>query len=79
MLVEVYNSYHNTTEIMEGTLSQVKKQVEELMEIKASELAINELEEDWEKYYQSKDQALKATYNDIYEALCSEFEYEEIN
>lgn len=78
MLVEVYNSYHNTKEIMEGTLSQVKKQVEELMEIKASELDINELEEDWEKYYQSKDQALKATYNDIYETLCSEFEYEEI-
>lgn len=78
MLVEVYNSYHNTIEIMEGTLSQVKKQVEELMEIKASELAVNELEEDWEKYYQSKNEALEATYNDIYEALCSGFEYEEI-
>lgn len=32
MLVEVYNSYHNTTEIMEGTLSQVKKHVEESLE-----------------------------------------------
>lgn len=79
MLVEVYNSYHNTTEIIEGTLPQVKKQIEELMEIKASELVANELEDDWENYYQSEYEAIDATFQDIYKALMSEFEFEELN
>lgn len=75
MIVKVYNTYHNETEFLDGTIEEVRKEKENMLSIKAWELAENELEEDWELYYKSYEEALQATYNDIFDTLCSEFEY----
>lgn len=75
MTIKVYNSYHNETEFLDGTIEGVKKEKERMLSIKALELAENEVEEDWKLYYKSYKEALQATYNDIFNTLCSEFEY----
>lgn len=75
MTVKVYNTYHNETEFLDGTIEEARKEKESLLSIKAWELAENELEEDWELYYKSYKEALQATYNDIFLTLCSEIEY----
>lgn len=75
MTIKIYNSYHNETEFLDGTIEEVKKEKERMLSIKAWELAENEIEEDWKLYYKSYKEALQATYNDIFNTLCSEFEY----
>lgn len=75
MIVKIYNTYHKETEFFDGTIEEARKEKEKLLSIKARELAENELEEDWELYYKSYKEALQATYNDIFLALCSEIEY----
>lgn len=75
MIIKLYNTYHNTTEFIEGSLESVKKENEEMLQITAENLAENEVEEDWELYYKSYEEAFEATYRDIYEQLCSEFIY----
>lgn len=75
MIIKVYNTYHKETEFLDGTIDEVRKEKENMLSIKAWELAENELEEDWELYYKSYKEALQATYNDIFDVLCSEFEY----
>jgi len=75
MLIEVYNTYHKETEFFVGSMEEAKKEKENMLSIKAWELAENELEEDWELYYKSYKEALQATYKDIFYTLCSELEY----
>lgn len=75
MIIKLYNTYHNTTEFVEGSLEKVKKENEEMLKITAENLAENEVEEDWELYYKSYEEAFEATYNDIFLTLCSEIEY----
>lgn len=75
MIVEIYNTYHKETEFFDGTIEEARKEKENMLSIKAWELAENELEEDWELYYKSYKEALQATYNDIFLTLCSEIEY----
>ena len=75
MIVEIYNTYHKETEFFDGTVEEARKEKETMLSIKAWELAENELEEDWELYYESYKEALQATYNDIFLTLCSEIEY----
>lgn len=75
MAVKVYNTYHNETEFLDGTIEEARKEKENLFSIKAWELAENELEEDWQEYYNTRKEALQATYNDIFLTLCSEIEY----
>lgn len=75
MTVKVYNTYHKETEFLDGTIEKARKEKENMLSIKAWELAENEIEEDWELYYKSYKEALQATYNDIFLTLCSEIEY----
>lgn len=75
MTVKVYNTYHKETEFLDGTIEEARKEKENMLSIKAWELAENEVEEDWELYYKSYKEALQATYNDIFLTLRSEIEY----
>ena len=75
MIVKIYNTYHKETEFFDGTIEEARKEKENMLSIKAWELAENEVEEDWELYYKSYKEALQATYNDIFLTLRSEIEY----
>ena len=75
MTVKIYNTYHKETEFFDGTIEEARKEKENMLSIKAWELAENEVEEDWELYYKSYKEALQATYNDIFLTLRSEIEY----
>lgn len=76
MKVEIYNTYHDTTKVVEvHSLEEAIQNEEALLNITADWLSINEVEEDWELYYNSFEDALDATYIGIYEQLTSEIEY----
>lgn len=73
---KIYNTYHKTTEIVEGeTLEEVIKENESSVSITAEWLAENEVEQAWKDYYKTYDEAFNATYEGIFEQLKSEFEY----
>ena len=73
---KIYNTYHKTTEIVEGeTLEEVIKENESSVSITAEWLAENEVEQAWKDYYKTYDEAFNATYDGIFEQLKSEFEY----
>ena len=73
---KIYNTYHKTTEIVEGeTLEEVIKENESSVSITAEWLAEIEVESDWVDYFETYDEAFNATYDGIFERLKSEFEY----
>ena len=77
---KIYNTYHKTTEIVEGeTLEEVIKENESSVSITAEWLAENEVEQAWKDYYKTYDEAFNATYDEIFEQLKSEFEYKVVN
>lgn len=80
MKIKIYNTYHKTTEIVEGeTLEEVIKENESSVSITAEWLAENEVEQAWKDYYKTYDEAFNATYDEIFEQLKSEFEYKVVN
>ena len=80
MKFKIYNTYHKTTEIVEGeTLEEVIKENESSVSITAEWLAENEVEQAWKDYYKTYDEAFNATYDEIFEQLKSEFEYKVVN
>lgn len=76
MIVEVTNTYHDTKEFVTGdNLEEIKKLCYEDLEYTAQNLGENEVEEDWEKYYDTYEEAEKVTVDLIYEQLVSELEF----
>ena len=73
---KIYNTYHKTTEIVEGeTLEEVIKENESSVSITAEWLAEIEVESDWVDYFETYDEAFNAVYDEIFEELKSELEY----
>ena len=80
MKIKIYNTYHKTTEIVEGeTLEEVIKENESSVSITAELLAENEVEQAWKDYYKTYDEAFNTMYDEIFEQLKSEFEYKVVN
>ena len=80
MKIKIYNTYHKTTEIVEGeSLEEVIKENESSVSITAEWLAENEVEQAWKDYYKTYDEAFNTTYDEIFEQLKSEFEYKVVN
>ena len=78
--IEITNTYHKTTEIVEGeTLEEVIKENESSVSITAEWLAENEVESDWADYFKTYDEAFNTMYDEIFEQLKSEFEYKVVN
>ena len=78
--IEITNTYHHTVEtVLAESLESAKKVNEILTSITAERLAENEVEQDWEDYYKTYDEAFNATYDEIFEQLKSEFEYKVVN
>ena len=74
--IEITNTYHDTVEtVWAKSLESAKTENEILISITAGNLAENEVEQDWENYYKTYDEAFNATYDSIFEQLKSEFEY----
>lgn len=80
MIVEVTNTYHGTKEFVVGNnLEEIKQLCYEDLEYTAQNLAGNEVvEEDWEDYYDTYEEAEEATVDLIYEQLVSELEFKVI-
>ena len=76
MIIEITNSYHGTTEIVEEESLEVAKNKHiGGLEVTASNLAENEVEDDWADYYATYEEAEQATYDDILHQLKSEVSY----
>ena len=74
--IEITNTYHDTVEtVWAESLESAKTENESLVSITAGNLAENEVDQDWEDYYKTYDEAFNATYDGIFEQLKSEFEY----
>lgn len=74
--IEITNTYHDTVEtVWAESLESAKTENESSVSITAEWLAENEVEQDWEDYYKTYDEAFNATYDGIFEQLKSEFEY----
>lgn len=83
MLAKIYNTYHLTTEVASGdTLEDIKKDVYEGLNVTASNLSENEMEEDWEEIYgdrfKTEEDYLKYVAEGIYDSLVNEFIITEI-
>lgn len=76
MIVEVTNTYHDTKEFVTGNnLEEIKQEYYENLWITAHNLGENEVEEDWEKYYDTYEEAESITMDLIHEQLVSELEF----
>ena len=76
MIVEVTNTYHGTKEFVVGNnLEEIKQLCYEDLEYTAQNLGENEVEEDWEKYYDTYEEAESITMDLIHEQLVSELEF----
>lgn len=79
MIIEITNSYHGTTEIVEEEILEVAKNKHiSGLEVTAGNLAENEVEDDWAGYYATYEEAEQATYDDILYQLKSEVAYKVI-
>ena len=79
MIVEVTNTYHGTKEFVVGNnLEEIKQLCYEDLEYTAQNLGENEVEEDWEKYYDTYEEAESITVDLIHEQLVSELEFKVI-
>ena len=85
---KIYNTYHKTTEIVEGeTLEEVIKENESSVSITAEWMAENAVKSDWAEYadyFKTYDEAFNTMYDEIlydeiFEQLKSEFEYKVVN
>lgn len=77
MKIKITNTYHDTEEIVEfDSLEEAIQDHVGGLEFTASNLAENELEDDWELYYETEEEAFIATYELILEQLKSEVRYE---
>ena len=78
--IEITNIYHHTVKtVWAKSLESAKTENEILVSITASNLAENEVEQDWEDYYKTYDEAFNATYDSIFKQLKSEFEYKALD
>lgn len=76
MIIEVTNTYHDTKELFNGnSLEEIKQEYYENLWITAHNLGENEVEEDWEKYYDTYEEAESITMDLIHEQLVSELEF----
>ena len=79
---KIYNTYHKTTEIVEGeTLEEVIKENESSVSITAEWMAENA---EYADYFKTYDEAFNTMYDEIlydeiFEQLKSEFEYKVVN
>ena len=79
MIIEITNSYHGTTEIVEDESLEVAKNKHiSGLEVTAGNLSENEVEGDWADYYATYEEAEQATYDDILYQLKSEVAYKVI-
>ena len=76
---KIYNTYHKTTEIVEGeTLEEVIKEKEFRVSITAEWIAEIEVKSGWADYadyFETYDEAFNTMYDEIFEELKSELEY----
>lgn len=80
MKIEVFDTWHNESEIFEDmTLEEVKKEILSECKNRAENVAPHEVEDDWENYYPNYETALKVTYEGILQQFLSEKEYKIIN
>ncbi|AIX12543.1 hypothetical protein WRP3_040 [Lactococcus phage WRP3] len=80
MKIEVFDTWHNTSEIFENmTLEEVKSEILSECKWRAENVAQHEVEDDWECYYPNYETALKVTYKEILRQFLSEKEYKIIN
>ena len=76
MEVKIYDTWHDTEEIVEvDSLEQAIKENEEFLKDRAYEIAESEVEEDWEEYYETYEKALEATRYSIFTQFQEEQEY----
>lgn len=76
MIIEVTNTYHDTKELFNGnSLEEVKQEYYENLWYTAQNLGENEVEIDWDKYYNTYEEAENATIDGVYEQLVSELEF----
>lgn len=79
MIIQIKNSYHNTVETVNAnSLKEAEQNYIGGLEVTAHNLTDKEIEEDWEKYYNSYGRAFNATYDGILEQLISEVSFEVI-
>ena len=80
---KIYNTYHKTTEIVEGeTLEEVIKENESSVSITAEWMAEIDVKSGWADYadyFETYDEAFNTMYDEIFEQLKSEFEYKVVN
>ena len=80
MKIEVFDTWHNTSEIFENmTLDEVKKEILSECKWRAENVAPHEIEDDWEYYYPNYETALQVTYEGILQQFLSEKRYKIIN
>lgn len=80
MKIEVFDTWHNTSEIFEDmTLEEVKKEILSECKNRAENVAPHEVESDYKNYYPDYKTALKITYEEILKQFLSEKKYKIIN
>ena len=79
MIIEITNHYHKTVEeVKANSLREAEQNHIGGLEVTAHNLAEQEIEEDWEIYYNSYEQAFNTTYDGILEQLISEVSFKVI-
>lgn len=78
MLIKIINTYHNTETLCEfDSLEEAIKDQEGGLEFTAHNLVENDgLEDDWEYYYDTEEEAFQASFDIVFEQLKSEVLYE---
>lgn len=80
MKIEVFDTWHDTSEIFEDmTLEEVKSEILSECKNRAENVAPHEVEDDWEYYYSNYETALKVTYEEILKQFLNEKKYKIIN
>ena len=74
MKILIEDTYFNEDYVTEEfeSIEEAWVDVKNTVSMRAENLAEHEVEEDWELYYATYEEALKATYDGIYEQLLSE-------
>lgn len=74
MKILIEDTYFNEEYVTEEfeSIEEAWVDVKNTVSMRAENLAEHEVEEDWELYYATYEEALKATYDGIYEQLLSE-------
>lgn len=74
MKILIEDTYFNEEYVTEeyASIEEAWTDVKNTVSMRAENLAEHEVEEDWELYYATYEEALKATYDGIYKQLLSE-------